>query len=319
MFTKRTDLAMEAQELQSENKIDGVEVEKEDYHDIFVTRVKVKNENGQAVIGKPIGNYITIESPHLRGRDSQLFDKMSQIVKNELFLLHEFKREETVLVVGLGNWNITPDSLGPKVVSMTLVSRHLKEHIPDQIDQRMGTVSAIAPGVLGLTGIETGEIVKGVVDKIKPSLVIVVDALASLKLERVSTTIQIADTGISPGSGVGNTRKALNRETLGTDVIAVGVPTVVDAATIAMDTMDVIIGSILEDGENTGLKTISKLNDDQKYEMIRKILSPYDTNLLVTPKEVDVIMEDISRIIADGINLSINNGMNIDEIGSYLS
>lgn len=314
MYQKRTDLALEAhemrcqQEKRTDNKIDGVAVETEEKEDVTITRVKVLNETGVQKLNKPVGNYVTIDAPHLKSRDPELYLLVETTLKEELDKLYQLDENAVSLVVGLGNWNITPDALGPKVVSSVLVSRHLKEYLPDKIDDRIRPACAIAPGVMGITGIETGEIIKGVVEKIKPSLVIVIDALASMKMERVSTSIQLSDTGITPGSGVGNARKALNEETLGCKVIAIGVPMVVDAATIAIDTIDKVLQKSSE----------QYLTEEQKSKLVETILSPYDENVMVTPKEIDVLIDDVSKIIANGINLSLHRSMTLDEINLYL-
>ena len=207
--------------------------------------MKIVDERGEKIIGKPIGTYITIESPELIHFDEDTEEKTSRLFSEELSYLINPDSNKTILVVGLGNWNVTPDALGPKVVSKLMITRHLKELMPEQVEEGVSTVCALSPGVLGITGIETGEIILGVASQIKPDVIIAIDALASRKMERVSTTIQLSNTGISPGSGVGNKRMGLNEKLLGVPVIAVGVPTVVDAATMANDTIDLVIDKIL--------------------------------------------------------------------------
>ena len=183
----------------------------------------------------------------------------------------------TALVVGLGNWNVTPDALGPRVVSKLMVTRHLKELVPDSIDEGIRPVCAIAPGVLGITGIETYEIIKGIVEKIKPNLILCIDALASRKLERVNRTIQIGNTGISPGSGVGNKRMEISERTLGVPVIAVGVPTVVDAATMANDTIDLVLDAMIKEATKGGkfYEMLQSIDKNEKGRMIEELLNPY--------------------------------------------
>ena len=172
-----------------------------------------------------------------------------------------------------------------------MVTRHLLEYLPDQVDEGVRPVCAVAPGVLGITGIETGEIVKGIVDRIRPDYVIAIDALAARKLERVNTTIQIADTGIAPGSGVGNKRMELSEDTLGVPVLAIGIPTVVDAATMANDTIDMVLDSLIEQAQQgTDFYNMMKnIDRNEKYSLIREVLEPYAGNLIVTPKEIDVM------------------------------
>jgi spore protease len=204
----RTDLAMEAREMaqeQGRHDIPGVQVENfKAEEDISITRVEVVSEIGEKNIGKPIGNYITLETPGIRDRDPVYEELVKKCLADEIRRLVNLNKDSVILVVGLGNWNVTADAVGPKVVDRVLVTRHIFEYVPDQVDERMRRICAVAPGVLGITGVETGEIVKGIVDKVQPDLVIAIDALASRKTERIGSTIQIADTGISPGSGIGN-------------------------------------------------------------------------------------------------------------------
>ena len=236
MYNFRTDLASERRDLYQkanniENQIDGIESEQEDVDEnIKIERVKITNENGERAIGKPIGTYITIDIKKLKIAQEDEIQKASEILTNELrriIDMHIDKKEE-ILVVGLGNIYVTPDSLGPKVINEIDVTRHLINYLPQYVDEETRMVSAIAPGVLGTTGIETVEILKGVVDNIKPKLIIVIDALASRSIERISSTVQLSDTGIVPGAGVGNTRSEISQKTLGIPVIAIGIPTVVD-------------------------------------------------------------------------------------------
>lgn len=231
MMNIRTDLVLEAREIYKQNHkdekdIDGIEVVEESEEDIKVTTVKVKNEQGSQKIGKPIGDYITIDMPSFTAYDGETMDRVSNVVAEVLERLIKIDVKKNVLIVGLGNWQVTPDALGPKVAEKIMVTRHLQTVMPEAIDDSVRPVCSIAPGVLGVTGIETVEIVKGVVEKIKPDLVICIDALAARRIERVNATIQIGNTGISPGAGVGNNRKQINKENLGIDVLAIGVPTV---------------------------------------------------------------------------------------------
>jgi spore protease len=326
----RTDLVLEANELFKQQEMEkrleergeppGVEVENAGTEDIQITRVRVTSPTGEASIGKPMGNYVTLEVPGLRYNDQELFENTCKELAKELTSLVKLNENSTVLVVGLGNWNVTPDALGPKVISSMMVTRHLLEYVPEEVDERVRPVCAIAPGVLGITGIETGEIVKGIVDRIKPEMVIAIDALASRKMERVSTTIQIADTGIAPGSGVGNKRMELSKATLGIPVIAIGVPTVVDAATMANDTIDLVLDNMIEQSkEGTEFYNMLKgIDRNDKYELIREVLNPYIGNLIVTPKEIDDIIDRISKVIANGLNIALHKGITLQDVGRYV-
>ncbi|MBZ4644693.1 MAG: spore protease [Petroclostridium sp.] len=325
MYSIRTDLALEAREMykqnaQQESEVPGVEVVTEGSKDISVTRVKITSLDGVEAMGKPMGNYITIEVPRLRENDPDLHEEVCKVFAKELFNIVKIDKKATVLVVGLGNWNVTPDALGPKVVSSLMVTRHLLEYIPEQVDEGVRPVCAIAPGVLGLTGIETGEIIRGIVDRVKPDLVIAIDALASRRMDRISTTIQIADTGINPGSGVGNKRMGLTIQTLGVPVIAIGVPTVVDAATMANDTIDLMIDSMLKQVEQGSAfyEMLKNMDKNEKFTLIQEILSPYIGNLMVTPKEVDTIIEDVSKVIANGINIALHEGIGLEDVNRYV-
>lgn len=320
----RTDLAIEARELfgqGDQRDIPGVKVDVDRTEDYTVTRVNVEEEIGARIMGKAKGNYITLEVPRLRDNDIDLQEDITKVLAKEIENLVKLNDRSVILVVGLGNWNITPDALGPKVVEHLLVTRHIKEYIPDQIDESVRAVCAVAPGVLGITGIETSEIIKGIVDRVKPDVVFAIDALASRKLERVSTTIQIADTGINPGSGVGNNRKQLSKETLGVPVIAIGVPTVVDAATMANDTIDMVLDSMIEGSSKDSdfYKMLQNMNRDDKYKLIQEVLFPYFGHLMVTPKEIDRLVEDISIIIADGLNIALHPGIDTKDLGRYIN
>jgi len=327
---RRTDLTLEAHELfreqtaktdpQSSAQPPGVEVENAGSQDIKITRVRVTSPTGEASIGKPMGNYITLEVPRLRENDQELYENTCKALGSELATILKLGPKSTVLVVGLGNWNVTPDALGPKVVSSIMVTRHLLEYVPEQVDEGVRPVCAVAPGVLGITGIETGEIIRGIVDRIKPDVIIAIDALASRKMERVNTTIQIADTGISPGSGVGNKRMELSKTTLGVPVIAIGVPTVVDAATMANDTIDLVLDSMIKQAQKgTDFYNMLKgIDRNEKYQMIQEVLQPYVGNLIVTPKEIDEAIEKISKVIANGLNISLHQGITLQDVNRYV-
>lgn len=325
MYNIRTDLAVEAREIyakQHNNEdSEGVEFKEEKQGDINITQVKILNDIGEKNMGKPRGTYITIDMPEFTHYDGETMDAVSEVLANNLSSMIKLDKSMTALVVGLGNWNVTPDALGPKVVSKIMVTRHLKQLIPDSIDEEIRPVCALSPGVLGLTGIETGEIIKAVVSKLKPNLIICIDALASRKLERVNRTIQIGDSGISPGSGVGNKRMVISEKTLGVPVIAIGVPTVVDAATIASDSMDLVLDEMINQATEGSefynmLKSIDK---NEKTKMIQELLNPYVGDLVVTPKEVDTVIDSVSRIISTGINMALQPALKLEEINNFLS
>lgn len=320
----RTDLAVEAKEIyskQNKGNTTGVEVEEYEEDDIKVTNVKVVSEYGEKMMGKPMGTYITIDMPKQVQYDSDAMDRVSQTLSKCLTPLIELEDSMTTLVVGLGNWNVTPDAIGPKVVSRMMITRHLKQLMPDSIDEGIRPVCAIAPGVLGITGIETGEIIRGVVEKIKPNLIIAIDALASRKMERVNTTIQIGDTGISPGSGVGNKRMEISKKTLGVPVIAIGVPTVVDAATMANDTIDLVIDEMIKQSKKGSefFSMLKGLDKNDKQRLIEEILNPYVGDLMVTPKEVDMVIDGVSKIIANGINIALQPALDVKDINKYIN
>ena len=207
------------------------------------------------------------------------------------------------MYVGLGNLYVTPDALGPKVVPEIEVTRHILEYMPKAMPEDTRPVSAISPGVLGITGIETMEILKGVVDNVKPKLLIVIDALASRSIDRISSSIQIADTGIVPGAGVENKRKEISKKTLGIPVIAIGIPTVVDLATVTNECIDIFIENLQEKAMSNDY--LNKLKEKDNYEDIKEALVPKDYNMIVTPKEIDKLIENMSKIISKAINMAM--------------
>ncbi|GAB6084815.1 GPR endopeptidase [Alkaliphilus crotonatoxidans] len=323
MFQVRTDLAMEARELYQENKqqeISGVSVQQEELKDIKITRVEVLNDEAAQVMGKPKGSYVTLECMGLRRSDADLKDEVSQVLAREIKALAGNRKQLRALIVGLGNWNVTPDALGPKVVSKVYVTRHLFQMYNKKSDQDLAEVSAISPGVMGTTGVETSETIQGIVEKIKPDLVVAVDALASRKMERVNTTIQISNTGISPGSGIGSKRKALDQETLGVPVIAIGVPTVVDAATLTSDTIDMVIEAFTRQASKGSdfYQMLKGLKGEEKYSLIREILEPYNANVMVTPKDIDEVITNLSQIIANALNIALHPGIDLKDVNRYI-
>ena len=311
MYNFRTDLAIERRDLYRsanniENEIEGIETEREENNEnITTTRVKVTNEKGEQAIGKPIGTYITIDMKNLKIAGNDEIQQASEIVTKELKNLKNkhTNKEGDILIVGLGNVYVTPDSLGPKVVKDIDITRHLLRYAPQYLEKDTRPISAIAPGVLGTTGIETMEVIKGIVENIKPKLIIVIDSLASKSIERISSTVQIADTGIVPGAGVGNTRNEISKRTLNIPVIAIGVPMVVDAATIASDSIDLFIEKLQNEAQSN--EYLNQLKETNKYDLIREALIPKDYNLIVTPKEIDELIENMKDVVARGINFAV--------------
>ncbi len=323
-YNARTDLALEARQLYEERSEgqtpQGVEVEEEEHDfDIGVTRVKIVNSEGARALGKAEGVYITIEIPDGENPHQEAYEEACQVCAKEISAVLGNVQHKNVLVLGLGNRRITADALGPKTVDSVLITRHLLEYMPEEIDDRLESVCALAPGVLGITGLETGEIVKGICQRVKPDLIIAVDALCARSMERINNTIQISDGGIVPGAGVGNARMAIDEETLGVPVISIGVPTVVDAATVASDTIDHILRGLKENAkENLPLyKMLVAIEGEDKLTLIREVLSPDFEDFVVTPKGIDYAVDKISKIIANGINIAVHRGIGLEDVDRY--
>ena len=297
MWKQRTDLALEAKELwqqsaSQQTKLEGVEAREHTREGFGVDVVQVLDKRGEQALGKPAGTYITLTLDGLKRREEDAFGRAARAIAGELTpLLASLDESAPVLVVGLGNRAITPDAIGPLVHQHTMVTRHLVEQVPEHFGS-FRPVASLSAGVLGTTGVESGSLIRAVCDAIRPACVIAVDALASRSLHRVCRTVQLADTGIVPGSGVGNHRKALNRETLGIPVIAVGVPTVVDGATLAMDL----------------------LGHEEPPELARGV-----ENLMVTPRDIDSQVADLSKIIGWGISLALQPGLTMADLELLLS
>lgn len=297
MIEIRTDLALEAKEIYGDDNCDydGIISEYEKFGDIEINRVRITNKRGAEKLGKKTGNYITLEMPKITERNPDFAKAVSVRLCNEMTDVLKMMNNGCILVAGLGNRSITSDSLGPRVVSGLLVTRHLKEYMPHNFGKTLRGVCAVAPGVLGTTGIETGEIIRSIVSDIKPCAVVAIDALAARRVERVNTTIQISDTGIEPGAGVGNKRFELSESTLGVPVVAVGVPTVVDAATIAVDALE------------------RYMDENDRNKIAEELLPSHYKNLIVAPKNTDVMISDISGIISAGLNMAFQPGLNYED------
>lgn len=283
MFKVRTDLALENQEQlrQEDSKMQGIMVEEsvEEALHLHTTIVKIVSEKGAQSLGKPQGTYITMETQRLLGSDATFHHAFSK--KLALHLRTLIGDKQSILVVGLGNREITPDSLGPRVIQNLQVNRHFAEE-KDQL-----VLSGLAPGVMAQTGMETMEIIRGVVEMTKPDIVMAVDALAARSMSRVNTTIQLTDTGINPGSGVMNNRHGLNKETLGVPVIGIGVPTVVDAASIVHDAV---------------VPFLEGLDVETREELLEDVLTPELRYMFVTPKDIDEVVAGIGQTIAEALN-----------------
>ena len=310
MYNFRTDLAVERNDIYKrvnniQNEIDGVKIENESQEDIEISRVRIISEEGEKKLGKPIGNYITLDVKNIKIVDDEKIEQIAEVVADELrnVIGEHINDTEDILVVGLGNIYVTPDALGPKVVPHIEVTRHILEYMPKAMPEDTRPVSAISPGVLGTTGIETMEVLKGIVDNTHPKLLIVIDALASRSIERISSSIQIADTGIIPGAGVDNKRKEISIKTLGIPVIALGIPTVVDLASITNDCINLFIESLQQKAMSNSY--LNDIKEKDNYEEIKEALIPKDYNMIVTPKEIDKLIENMSKIISKGINKAV--------------
>ncbi len=313
-FSPVTDLAIEAAECLTcgqAGTAKGIQVIKEDcmLPETVVTWVKITDEEGARAMERPIGNYITIESPYMKADDKDAHRRLAELLKKYLCKLNKLESAKSVLVVGLGNRRITADALGPQSAGKVTVTRHILDSLPADIR----AVSAVSPGVMGITGIETSEIIRGIAEHTHPDLVIAIDSLAARRADRVNATIQLADTGVSPGAGVGNKRRGLDKDTLGVPVIAIGVPTVVDAATLVNDTLDIMLEDI-KTHDNKFFDTLKMLGSEEKYNLICQILDPYTENMIVTPKEVDEVVENLSYIIGSALNAALNPTLDLEAL-----
>ena len=298
MFIKRTDLALEARELWQESaerttRLAGVKAIKSKQEGYPVTRVEILDERGEEALGKPRGSYLTIDLATFWQRTADFFERAVRAVGGQLKTL--LPPEGAALVVGLGNRAMTPDAVGPLAVDSVLITRHLIAAMPKHF-AGFRPVAVQRTGVLGTTGVESAEAVRGLVEQVQPSMVIAVDALASRRVGRVCATVQLSDTGIIPGSGVGNHRAALNQETLGVPVVSIGIPTVVDAATLAVDLL-----------EEAGVEHV----DGDRLRGNRQ-------NMMVTPQDIDQQVRDLSKVVGYGINWALQD-LEIEEINALLS
>ena len=311
MYQIRTDLALETQEKMQEEKVElkGVRFKEETIHkNLTISTVVIETENGAKAMEKPKGTYITIEARDMDEEDESYHREISEQLAKVIKQLIGTKKEDlSVLVVGLGNRAVTPDALGPRVVDNLYITRHIIREYGNYAFGRkhVNRISSIVPGVMAQTGMETMEIVNGVVKETRPDVVIAIDALAARNTKRLNRTIQVTDTGINPGSGVGNHRHALNEKSIGVPVVAIGIPTVVDAATIVNDTMYNLIMAMNQDRDlRTIGHSLGNLNEAEKYELIRELLSPNLNTMFVTPKDIDESVKRLSYTISEALNIA---------------
>ncbi|WP_188453604.1 GPR endopeptidase [Virgibacillus oceani] len=357
-FQVRTDLAIEAKDMyveknkeQNDENIKGVTIKEREEDGIKISYVEIDDE-GTKILNKKKGTYITIYADGVKKQDTTRQESAAKLLGKELEQLlakNNLPNDATGLIVGLGNWNVTPDALGPMTVEKILVTSHLFKLQYETVADGYRPVAAVTPGVMGVTGIETSDIIFGIVEKFNPDFVIAVDALASRSIERVNETIQLSDSGIHPGSGVGNKRKEISQDTLGIPVIAIGVPTVVDAVTITSDTIDFILkhfgreyreqdapskaltpGGFAfgkkefneadlpdEEKRKTFMGIVGTLSEEDKKALIKEVLTPIGHNLMVTPKEVDGFMIDMAHVIASGVNAALHEKVDVDNLESF--
>ncbi|QVK19373.1 GPR endopeptidase [Mycoplasmatota bacterium] len=342
--TIRTDLIIESLE-STKDQVQPHDLRLKEYmvDEMKISEVLITKEQ-EEIYGKKSGTYITIDTTAIVENDHETLLKIQKQIATQIdlfFQKYKIKEDALGLIVGLGNDNVTPDSLGPNVIENIFVTKHIFDLHPEEIsDNGFRPVCAVAPGVMGNTGIETAEIVNAIIQDVKPAFVIVIDALAARALNRVNKTIQISDAGISPGSGVGNKRKEISIDTLGIPVISVGIPTVVDAVTITNDTIDMIIKHIaysmkhkrpsgnLVPAHMSGKKDLSKvelpsedilkslfgelgmMTNEEKHQLIFEVLTPQGLNYMVTTKEIDTNIKDLTHIVSRGINLALHKNIN---------
>lgn len=309
----RTDLAMEQKErFESDHvEVSGVVLEEEydEEKEIKITTVRIETENGAKTMGKPVGTYLTLEAPNMAAGDEGDHREISETLAG--FLEKYMKdgkagKEYSVLVVGLGNREVTPDALGPYVVDQLNITRHIVQEYGRYAVDKNGNriVSAIVPGVMAQTGMETAEIVQGIVKETHPDMIIVIDALAARSTRRLNRTIQISDAGIHPGAGVGNHRSEITKDTMGIPVLAIGVPTVVDAATIVNDTMENFIAALETSETLKGVGVVLQgYNSAEKYELVKELIAPHLNGMFVTPKDIDDTVRRISYTISEALNM----------------
>lgn len=310
MYEIRTDLALEAREKYEQDNVEikGVRLEKVKMcEDMQITTMVIETENGARSMGRPKGNYITIEAASMDDEDDRYHHMISEQLARIIKRLAPKGKQLSALVVGLGNREVTSDSLGPKVADQLFITRHMMREFGDDVfGNKQRRVSAIVPGVMAQTGMESSEIIRGILRETQPDFVIAVDALAARSTKRLNRTIQITDTGIHPGSGVGNHRHPLTKEALGIPVLAIGIPTVVDAATIVNDTMNNLLEALAEHAPYGRMRSSYRsLDEVEQYELVRELLAPQLNTLYVTSKDIDASVNRLSTTISEAINLAL--------------
>ena len=318
----RTDLALETNELLQQNKesLKGIREEKKQKGELFISKITLTNDETAKKIGKAKGNYTTITFPDPRFLDTELFEQLCNTISAELKeLLPKTNTSASYAVIGLGNRLITSDSLGPSVLNKLLVTRHFHTQQNEQFTKLFHSVCAIAPGVLGITGIETEEIISAICEKTKPGAVICIDALAARSMHRIMKTIQITDTGIRPGAGVGNNRKEISKETLGIPVIAIGVPTVINAATITEDFLNLVADKIYAGDNNQPVKEDRHSDNDTQFSAFFDSVADTLPDFMTTPKEIDILIQKASDLIAYGLNLALHENLTYRDMINFVS
>ncbi|NBH33189.1 GPR endopeptidase [Clostridiaceae bacterium] len=319
-FEVRTDLALEERESfpGDGGEVSGVSLREwqEESSQVKLTEVKILDEQGEKAMGKPQGTYLTLEADQLAQKDEDYHENVAKELAKQIQRLigcmegqeKSSLEDRRILVVGLGNPSVTPDALGPKAVGHLQVTRHLEQQYGTGFckERKLPVLSGIVPGVMAQTGMETAEILKGVIGETRPEILIVIDALAARSIRRLGTTIQLTDTGIHPGSGVGNHRHSLTKESLGVPVLAVGVPTVVGAAAIVHDTVNTMIETLAANMSTKGMGDfIQEMTPDEQYDLIRELLEPEFGNLYVTPPNIDELIGHLSFTISEGIHRAV--------------
>jgi spore protease len=309
-----TDMAIEARDIvrgDAKEEVPGVRVKESKSGGVIVTEVEIYEESAERLMGKPRGHYVTLDVPTFKNRDADLKTHLMEQLTDQLKQLIPQDTHKSVLVVGLGNWNATPDALGPRVVERLLVTRHLGSVVSEDIREKMRPVAAVAPGVLGTTGIETLDIIRGIAREAEPDLVVAIDALAARNLDRLLGSVQIADTGIHPGSGVGNRRQGLTESSVGVPVIAIGVCTVVQSVSIAQEAIRQLANQLADDMAFYDI--LKQMAPSEQRGLIDEVLGARFSELMVTPKEIDILIDDMAEVLAESLNRSLQPHLSTNE------
>ncbi len=313
------ELALEAHDLlrgDHGGEIPGVELTEEIEGLATVHTVNILNSQGSRIMQKPEGVYVTIYSQELAVNHHGMIETLTALLTKHLQkFVHLSSLQDPVLVAGLGNWKSTPDSLGPRVINQLMATQHLHGNVPDEILEGVRPVTTIAPGVLGMTGIESADIIHSIVKQVHPKLIIVIDALAAGDVSRIGTTIQISNTGIAPGAGVGNHRRGINQQTMGVPVISIGIPTVVKARIIAHNVLEEFWEQLLERPQLRD--SLQQLPPPTIHRLMQYALEPCHNQLEVTPKEIDDLMQNCSTILSRAITRTLHPDMNEDFADSF--